>query len=57
MHNQWEYRCLHSMDLTKGIAEATVVGADGWELVSVVSPAEMAGYMLILKRPAEEARY
>jgi hypothetical protein len=52
MQEQWAYRSLHSMDVTKGIAEATLAAADGWELISVVQPAEMVGYMLILKRHA-----
>lgn len=50
MQEQWEYRNLHSMDVTKGVAEATLAAADGWELISVVQPTEMVGYMLILKR-------
>jgi hypothetical protein len=55
MQEQWTYRSLHSMDVTKGIAEATLAAADGWELISVVQPTEMVGYVLILKRHAAAA--
>jgi hypothetical protein len=52
MQEQWAYRSLHSMDVTKGIAEATLAAADGWELISVLAPTEMVGYLFILKRHA-----
>jgi hypothetical protein len=50
MEEKWAYRTLHTMDVTKGLAEASLAGVEGWELVTVVRPLEMAGYLLILKR-------
>ncbi len=52
MNEQWDYQMLHSMDVTKGIAEASTAGREGWELVTILQPAEMVGYVLILKRHA-----
>lgn len=53
MPGQWEYRSLHHMDMTKGVAEAALAGADGWELITVVQPRETVGYTLVLKRQTE----
>jgi hypothetical protein len=52
MNEQWDYQMLHSMDVTKGVADASAVGRKGWELVTILQPTEMVGYVLVLKRPA-----
>jgi hypothetical protein len=52
MNEQWDYQMLHNMDVTKGVAEASAAGRDGWELVTILPPTEMVGYVLVLKRQA-----